>query len=673
MNKAKSCKLLIFILAFVLMISAAFALVPAFGGKAVSADEAASDVTVTEEDALKSFSGTAELKLAEDKLVASVKNSDTLIFDNQLVVGSGLSLRLSVPAEIKTLKLTARGDSKIATGNKNSEGEYLLDVKNELVLDFESGKATYNGVEHSFVSEGEFDIRFIEDGDFLAATFANVENAVAEDSYYAMSDDEKIAVSLSFTFTLKDGKESAEFGVISVSQEGRTQSFVKNGDGKIAVAVPSVTMGGDFLFREGADKINAYKGYRYSASLKAYSLLGGIASSDLYFALNDEADKKDILLANSAKPSKILFRNEGEYSFKVVYNGKNAAGENETVTVGTYTAKVIKEDTEAPRYIEIAGDNNPAIESFKASLSEAIMKDYDGNKTFVRLGDKITVPSMKSLVTDDNTAYANLKHTLYYKTPSSDTKSTTGWDITLTETGKYVFWVIFEDVGGNKMTEDQFFKIDEEDSNNVIINEEVYGAFLFDFVIGKNDAPVYVTAASQGTGYKGVKYTATAFKFESTDHKAEYTLYYNAKADATIPDTLKWEENGWVAIPKASTVKEGGTMPNGFTYDEVKSIGYDGSLTFTPDRTGTYAIECHITSNTSASRDESAAALIRVKEKTATVTPYSKTFAAWVKNNVWSVVFLSIGTLCLIAIIVLLCIKPKDEPVKASDEEIKRK
>ena len=114
-------------------------------------------------------------------------------------------------------------------------------------------------------------------------------------------------------------------------------------------------------------------------------------------------------------------------------------------------------------------------------------------------------------------------------------------------------------------------------------------------------------------------------------------------------------------------------MPNGFTYDEVKSIGYDGSLTFTPDRTGTYAIECHITSNTSASRDESAAALIRVKEKTATVTPYSKTFAAWVKNNVWSVVFLSIGTLCLIAIIVLLCIKPKDEPVKASDEEIKRK
>lgn len=673
MNKAKSCKLLIFILAFALFVSATFAAAPLFSRGNVLADETASAVTVTEEDALKNFSGTAELKLADGKLVASVKNSDSLIFDNQLAVGSGLELKLAVSKELKTLKITARGDSKIATGNKNSDGEYLLDVKNELVFDFESGKATYNGTEHSFTPESSLNVLFEESDGYLAATFGSVSKAVGEDAYYAMSDDEKMTVSLSFSFTVKDGKESAQFGVVSVTQEGREQNFVKNAENKIAVAVPSVTMGGDFLFREGADKINAYKGYLYAASLKAYSLLGGIASSDLYFALANEADKDLIFLANSEKPSKILFRNEGEYSFKVVYNGKNAAGETEVVTVGTYTAKVVTEDTEAPRYIEVAGDANPALESFKAALKEAIMKDYDGYKTFVRLGDKVTVPSMKSLVTDDNTAYANLKHTLYYKTPSSDTKSTTGWEITLTETGKYVFWVIFEDVGGNKMTEEQFFKIDEENSDKIIINDEEYGAFLFEFVIEKNDAPVYVTAASQGTGYKGVKYTATAFKFESTDHKAEYTLYYNPKADAAIPSSLKWEEEGWVIIPKASSVKEGGTFPNGFTYDALKSINYNGTLTFTPDRTGTYAIECHITSNTSASRDESAAALIRVKEKTATVKPYSKTFAAWVKNNVWSVVFLSIGTLCLIAIIVLLCIKPKETTVKASDEEIKRK
>lgn len=672
MNKAKSCKLMIFFLTIAMLFSAAFALSPFIGREAAFADEAVSEVTVTEGDALKCFSGSAELKIENDKLVAAVKDAGTLFFDNDLVVGSGLALNFSASEDIKTLTVTVRGNSKIATGNKNAKGEYLLDVKNELVFDFENGKATYDGVEYSFAKDGDIEVLFTEEGGFLAATFGSVNKAVAESDYYALSDDEKMVVSVSFSFTLKEGKKSANFELISVSQEGHVQNFVKGEGDKIAIAVPSVTMGGDFLFREGADKINAYKGYHYTASLKAYSLLGGIASSDLYYALVNEADKANILLANSSKPSKILFKNEGEYSFKVVYDGKNAAGETETVTVGTYTANVISEDAEAPRYIN-AGDNVAALESFKAALSEAIMKDYDGNKTFVRLGDKITVPSMKSLVVDDNTAYDNLKHTLYYKTPSSDTRSTTGWDITLTETGKYVFWVIFEDVGGNSMEEEQFFTVDENDSNVIKINEGVYGAYYFDFSIEKNDAPVYVTAATQGKGYKNVKYTATAFKFESTGHKAEYTLYYIADANAAIPDTLKWEEEGWTAIPKASTVKEGGSVPRGFTYDQIKSIGYDGSLTFTPDRTGTYAIQCVITSNTSASRSESATALIRVEDKKQTVTPYDKTFAAWVKNNVWSVVFLSIGTLCLIAIIVLLCIKPKETTVKASDEEIKRK
>ena len=33
----------------------------------------------------------------------------------------------------------------------------------------------------------------------------------------------------------------------------------------------------------------------------------------------------------------------------------------------------------------------------------------------------------------------------------------------------------------------------------------------------------------------------------------------------------------------------------------------------------------------------------------------------WLRDNIWTVVFFSVGTLCLIGIIILLCIKPKDE------------
>ena len=45
----------------------------------------------------------------------------------------------------------------------------------------------------------------------------------------------------------------------------------------------------------------------------------------------------------------------------------------------------------------------------------------------------------------------------------------------------------------------------------------------------------------------------------------------------------------------------------------------------------------------------------------------------WFLNNVWSLVFLSIGTLALIGIIVILCIKPKDEAAAAqSDRKAKK-
>ena len=36
-------------------------------------------------------------------------------------------------------------------------------------------------------------------------------------------------------------------------------------------------------------------------------------------------------------------------------------------------------------------------------------------------------------------------------------------------------------------------------------------------------------------------------------------------------------------------------------------------------------------------------------------------FAIVQENNIWSVVFLGVGTLSLIGIIILLCIKPKEE------------
>ena len=98
----------------------------------------------------------------------------------------------------------------------------------------------------------------------------------------------------------------------------------------------------------------------------------------------------------------------------------------------------------------------------------------------------------------------------------------------------------------------------------------------------------------------------------------------------------------------------------------MAEINYNGRLNFTPHALGYYKIEVTAVKALDGLTSTSST-LIEVKERNKTVTPPSD----WLENNVWTVVFLSIGTLCLIGIIVLLCVKPKEEP--AAETKNKKK
>ena len=111
-----------------------------------------------------------------------------------------------------------------------------------------------------------------------------------------------------------------------------------------------------------------------------------------------------------------------------------------------------------------------------------------------------------------------------------------------------------------------------------------------------------------------------------------------------------------VAIPKASNITDTEYEQDGYDYDDIQAINYNGELTFTPDKIGSYKIVCMATSKVTA-RDAVGSSIIRIESAPKVV----KVDNHWLQNNVWSVVFLSIGTLCLIGIVVLLCIKPKEE------------
>ena len=94
-----------------------------------------------------------------------------------------------------------------------------------------------------------------------------------------------------------------------------------------------------------------------------------------------------------------------------------------------------------------------------------------------------------------------------------------------------------------------------------------------------------------------------------------------------------------------------------FTYDEIKDFAYDGKLTFTPIKKGFYKVVCTVSSTKTVRFDSAESQIVEISKKPTVVKPDSH----WLQNNVWSVVFLSIGTLCLIGIVVLLFIKPKEE------------
>ena len=257
--------------------------------------------------------------------------------------------------------------------------------------------------------------------------------------------------------------------------------------------------------------------------------------------------------------------------------------------------------------------------------------------------------------------YEDLTHTVYYRTPSGS-GSVTDWDIPVNSAGEYRFYVVFEDEGGNTMLEEDFFTEDEDDGN--IITEGRYYAFYFTFYV-KDDAPISVLAVEQGTAYLGIEYVAADFNIESSGYNVVYELYYNPDANASI-EGENWEES-WALVPEASSASEDDEFAGGLSYDDVSAINYDGELTFTPGLSGSYAIKCTVDS-TSSVRSASAATVIRVSEDVTTVKPVSH----WLENNVWSVVFLSIGTLCLIGIVILLFVKPKEEQEESTGEEIKK-
>lgn len=614
MKNTKSSKIILALVTVAMFIASVFTMVAnANTAKAV-------------DSTLSFLNGTAyESCVYEDSAVkVTAKNGESIGFDSNLAIDD-FKMEFSLSKEIAKVDLKLTSTYKYASGVVNTDGKLINEVDNF--------------------------ITFTNTADTDYALELSVNDGVIEYTYGGNSGeceqpiDTKKTPNAKFLFiiTLKEGCSEGVMKIKSVDQKqsdtsgAYKQTFELNNGSYVKMALPRVDVSADFI--DNNDK-QAIDGKVYTVSFTAYYVAEKISDNSFYLKKGDTANGS-IWLSSDDKPNKIAFNKDTEANVDMNFDVCLKKNDVEKV-MASYEIEVINlgEDKDAPTYV--ADKNSEEYKAFvKAVNAAALSKDGDYS---IPLGSAYEIPSMKDLVNDDLTVYKNLKHTVYYRTPST-TGSTSTMKIPTDKSGKYIFYVVFTDEAKNSMDKDSFYVVNELDSSLYEKGE------LFDYVFSfelNDDAPVKIVApTTQEKGKTGSQYTAKNFTVDGTtdisksNNSLEYKLFYNAKSDA------KAEDSGWVEIKSSSVA----------TSDRDKKVNYNGKLVFTPDEVGTYMIECTATSY-SKNNTASANTIIKV---VAGENATTEDAPSWLETNVWSVVFLGIGSVCLIAVVVLLFVKPKNK------------
>lgn len=581
------------------------------------------------------FGGTASAEVKEDKLSVSVKDGDTFSVKNKLAIDD-FETSFTVGEGVTKITLSLSSDSYFGAGvAESAEAEAISEIKNVIALDYANGSFSLNGASKTVDIKNKA-LKISVSADGWLSVEINGEKLTVSDDMHKIGGKDKTAASLEFAFeTSADAVVAFDYFDQGASVEGGSYKQSFDSAKLTEKAYPRVALKDSFGAKSG-NNVKLLNGKEYSVSFTSYSLLGWSDS----FCLAKESGNDNVWLSNETYPDDIAVSANSKFTVK------SASKTIETYNVTVYDKT---DDTTAPVYNNSAA----ALEAYKSALVKATLKEYTVTENgeekkvekHVKLGDKITVPSFRGLVSDDNTSYDNLTHTMYYRTPSSASGSTDGWTITLSDVGTYQFYVVFKDEADNAMDKDDFYK--EEDDGSITTDGQYY-KYVFSFTV-EDDAPIYVYAAkSQSAGFLNTEYTFTEFTVEASGYTPSYKLYFCATKDGEYKEIT--------AVSKLPSSEENYTGED-FTYAEIKDFDYDGKLTFTPIKKGYYKVVCTVASTKTVRFDSAESQIVEITKKPTIVKPDNH----WLENNVWSVVFLSIGTLCLIGIVILLFIKPKDE------------
>lgn len=348
------------------------------------------------------------------------------------------------------------------------------------------------------------------------------------------------------------------------------------------------------------------------------------------------------------------------------------------------------------------GETDPVLDNYKARIKEieaayqqqiddaiAAVKDKDGEvvgKLFAGSDQRFYLPEITyKFAFDEYFTAKDYKYSIYYRAKSSGNRTGLAFNnlyISLSEADvTYRFTIFVTDVFGSDM---RYPTLDGDEivwktiSPNDVWDEE-YSELLpfFEFdvsyreAVGKN--PENLSTAYVNTSYGGVSFDIdgvsgtydTSYKlylvdrekmnadlgnnFTYNEFKEELTKLFNNEGDYASKNTRKY----FATVKAASELIE--TDAN---YDEYKAINWNANtVTFTPQSVSDYyVVELTITDKRSQTSTKNYAVVAASVATTAL-----KGESDWLKNNTTSVILLAIAGACLIALIVLLIVKPKDK------------
>lgn len=396
-----------------------------------------------------------------------------------------------------------------------------------------------------------------------------------------------------------------------------------------------------------------------------------------------------------------LSDNNGNSMFAFYEWYVDSAAKSQPIDGRTYIVMIAPDDERGTSYpdtkfftVRESGDNytitrNGEADDYQSAVAAA-SKQADGTTSIqVGTGAYFYLPSLRPYVWDDISGFHELTFTVYYRTSSSDTATVSGaydeLSIQLTQEGTYQFRIVPTNRAGKAMfgyVEDGEVGGDTQYKQVEITTDNVWDCAnleTFEFTV-KYNGPSIEEAEDGDLGYRDLEYTIDDFEVIAVGTpKKKYTLSYlevTGSGTPTLAQVREAMENG--------TIDTLGTWREIAVYDDENEDAADNdyewyrddSLSFIPQRIGIYKVAIEVSDFKTGDTPVQSYKLINIASDPDTVDVGGDALE-WLQDNVLSVVFLAIGVLCLIGIVVLLLVKPKDaaavEAEKARKEEIRKK